>query len=325
MKIASAYLLWLAVLTACLGAQTVPAPLKAWEGWATWGDDHRNCPHPYNDAKKHLCFWPSRLQFDVEKTQAKFSLGVAVFMETWIPLPGGQDAWPVEVKVDDGAPIPVVEHEGVPSVRLPAGAYRLTGSYRWNDYPQKIALPREIGILALTIEGKPAETPVWDAQGLLWLRRDGSSEETDKDFLEVKAYAMLKDGIPLWLHTEIELTVSGKSREEEIGTILPEGWKAATVESQIPVAIDEAGRMKSQVRAGKWTIKVEAFRFDNPKEFRYAAASKPAVPEQLVAFQSNPDFRMIEIVGTPSIDVSQTTFPERWRQLPVYRWDTTTP
>jgi hypothetical protein len=31
---------------------------------------------------------------------------------------------------------------------------------------------------------------------------------------------------------------------------------------------------------------------------------------------------MAEIVGTPSIDVSQTTFPDKWRELPVYRWDT---
>lgn len=305
--------------------RTIPEPLKAWETWATWSDEHRNCPQPFNDPKKHLCFWPSRLTLEVDRTGAKFSLGVAVFNETWIPLPGGTDAWPMEVKLNATTPVPVVEHDGKPSIRLPAGAHRLDGIYRWNDFPQKIALPNEIGILALTLEGKPVETPAWDAQGLLWLKRDGSSEETDKDFLEVKAYAALEDGIPLWLRTEIELTVSGKSREEIIGTVLPEGWKAATIESQIPVAVDETGRMKSQVRAGKWTIKIDAFRFDNPKEFRYAENAKPAVAEQLVAFRSRPDFRMVEIVGTPSIDVSQTTFPDKWRELPVYRWDTGTP
>jgi hypothetical protein len=328
--------LWSAVLAAILSitataatapdakTKAIPEPLKAWENWATWKDDHRNCPQPFNDPKKHFCFWPSRLLLNVEKAGATFNLGVAVFEETWIPLPGGPDAWPLEVKLDEGTAVPVIEHEGAPSVRAPAGAHRLEGMYRWSDFPQKIAVPREIGILALTLEGKSVETPAWDAQGQLWLKRDGSSEETDKDFLEVKAYASLEDGIPLWLRTEIELTVSGKSREEVIGTVLPEGWKAATIESQIPVAVDESGRMKSQVRAGKWTIKIDAFRFDNPKEFRYAANAKPAVAEQLVAFRSRPDFRMVEIVGTPSIDVSQTTFPDKWRELPVYRWDTAT-
>jgi len=137
----------------------------------------------------------------------------------------------------------------------------------------------------------------------------------------VKLYAALEDGVPLWLRTEIEITVSGQSREEILGTILPAGWKLASVESTIPVAVDDAGRMKAQVRAGKWTVKTEAFRFDNPKEFRYPAGAKLAVAKQLVAFRSRPDFRMVEIAGASSIDVSQTTFPEKWRELPVYRWE----
>ncbi len=67
----------------------------------------------------------------------------------------------------------------------------------------------------------------------------------------MKLYAALEDGIPLWLRTEIELTVSGKSREEDLGTILPEGWKLAAVESQIPVAIDDAGPDESAGARGQ--------------------------------------------------------------------------
>ncbi|HZJ16306.1 MAG TPA: hypothetical protein VFD27_14725, partial [Chthoniobacteraceae bacterium] len=85
-----------------------------------------------------------------------------------------------------------------------------------------------------------------------------------------------------------------------------------------------AGKMKAQVRAGKWTLRADAFRFDNPKQIRYAEGAKPAAEEELVAFRARPDFRIVEIVGAPSIDISQTTFPEKWRELPVYRWDTAT-
>lgn len=304
--------------------KAIPEPLKAWEAWATWDDEHRACPTPWQDAKKHFCFWPSRLALAVEKAGARFDLGVTVFHETWVPLPGGADVWPVEVKAN-GAAVAVVEHGGVPAVQLAAGTYQLAGAYRWSDFPQRMPLPPELGILALTLDGQPVDAPAWDAQGFLWLKRDGSSEEADKDFLNVKVYAALEDGIPLWLRTEIELIVSGKSREEDLGTILPEGWKLASVESAIPVAVDDAGKMKAQVRAGKWTIRADAFRADNAKEFRYAAGAKIAVGEQLVAFRSRPEFRLVEIVGAPSIDVSQTTFPEKWRELPVYRWDTATP
>jgi hypothetical protein len=115
----------------------------------------------------------------------------------------------------------VVKHHSHPSVKLAAGYYRLEGAFRWNEIPQSIPLPREIGILALTIEGTAVESPQWDEGGVLWLKRETSSPEADRYFLGVKVYALLEDGIPLWLRSEIELIVSGKSREEEIGSILP--------------------------------------------------------------------------------------------------------
>ncbi|MEO8353466.1 MAG: hypothetical protein ABI680_17190 [Chthoniobacteraceae bacterium] len=316
----------LAALSAGAFAQdrSIPQVLQPWEGWATWNDEHRLCPTPYSDAKKHLCFWPSRMGLQVDGNGGKFDVVVTVFHETWVPLPGNADLWPMDVRVN-GAPIAVVEHDGKPAVRLSQGTVRLEGGYRWNAVPQRIPIPPQIGILVLLIDGQLVDAPVWDADGFLWLKRDGSTEETDKDFLAVKLYAALEDGIPIWLRTEVELTVAGKSREEELGIVLPEGWKLAAVESPIPVSIDDAGRMKAQVRAGKWTVRLDAFRFDNPKEVRYAEGAKPAVSEELIAFRAQLDFRIVEIVGPPSIDVSQTTFPEQWRALPVYRWDTSVP
>ncbi len=305
-------------------SREIPDPLKPWTGWATWDVKDIGCPTPFMDATKPLAFWPSRLSLQADKTSGRFELGVTVFSETWIPLPGGNAVWPVDVKAG-GALLPVLNRGGRPSVQLQPGTHRIEGAYRWNEIPQRISLPQEIGILALSIDGKPVESPVWDAQGFVWLKRDASTEETDKDFLSVKAYALIEDGIPLWLRTEVELIVSGKSREEDIGSILPDGWKLAAVESPIPVAVDDAGRMKAQVRAGKWTINVSAFRIDNPKAFGYAAGAKPAAAEELIAFRARPDFRMVDIAGAVPTDVSQTTFPARWREYPVYLWDTAKP
>ena len=47
--------------------------------------------------------------------------------------------------------------------------------------------------------------------------------------------------------------------------------------------------------------------------------------EELIGFRADPELRMVEILGAPPVDVSQTTFPERWRKLPVYRWQTSSP
>ncbi len=298
----------------------IPDPLKTWQDWATWDDKDRDSPTPYQNASRHLSFWPSRMSLDVDRNTGHFDVNLSIFNETWITLPGSREVWPFEVQ-SNGAPIPVLEHNGNPSVRLPAGAYHLTGTYHWDDMPQRIALPREIGILALTLEGKRVDAPAWDAEGFLWLKRT-RFETADKDFLAVKVYRVIEDGIPMWLRTEVELSVSGKSREEALGSILPEGWQLAKVDSPIPVAVDEQGRMKVQVRAGKWLVHAHAFRLTHAAEFRYAPGAAPAVAEELVGFRAQPDFRMVEVKGVPSIDVSQTTFPDQWRSLPVYRWET---
>ena len=136
---------------------------------------------------------------------------------------------------------------------------------------------------------------------------------------------MIEDGIPLWLRTEIELTVSGKSREETVGWILPEGWQLATVESEIPVAVDDRGLMKAQVRAGKWSVAVHAFRTNDAGEFRYAEGAQPVANSELIGLQTDPQFRISQIEDLAMIDVTQTTFPSKWRGLPVFQWDTSKP
>ncbi len=301
----------------------IPDVLKPWQSWALWNDLDRNCPRPYNDAKKPLCFWPSKLTLDAAQSGGRFTLSVNVYAETWVPLPGGDRLWPQEVKAN-GAPVAVVEHDGHPAVELQAGTWTLEGVFPWTDIPQQLDLPREIGLLALTLEGKPVETPLWDASGQLWLKRNAAAGETDKDYLSAKLNALLEDGIPLWLRTQVELIVSGKNREETFGTVVPEGWNIASVESPIPVAITDAGQMKAQVRPGKWTVTINAFRIDNPSTFRYAPGATPAVKEELIAFKASPIFRMVDITGPAPVDVSQTTFPGPWRAHPVYRWNTAT-
>lgn len=321
--------LWLLVhlLTAAGAAEPsreIPDALKPWADWALWNDRDRDCPTPYHDAKQALRLWPSRLTMEVDGTGGHFGYSVTVFTGTWVPLPGGGEWWPVAVTANT-APVPVVEHDGYPAVKLVAGCYNLSGAFRWKGIPQRITMPASIGILSLTLDGKAVESPVWDAQGFLWLKRDAATEETDKDFLAVKMNSLLDDGIPLWWHTEIECIVAGKSREESLGLVLPAGWKLASVDSPIPVALDDAGQMKAQVRAGKWTVRLSAFRLDHPAHIAFPTTGNPAAAEQFIALRAQPDFRLVEISGLASVDVSQVPFPDKWRNFPVYRWDTAKP
>lgn len=315
------------ILATCLNvvaAPSIPDPLKDWADWATWDAEHRDCPTPFNNSGKHICFWSGELALKVEAQSASWEMEVAVFSKTWVPLPGGAETWPQEVR-SDGSPVAVVDHQGRPGVQLDAGKHKIAGQFRWEtEVPQLVRVPREVGLLSLSLEGRKVDLPNWDEAGNLWLKR-ARVEATDKDVLTAQVWRVIEDGIPLWLRTEIELRVSGKSREEEIGNILPEGWSVASVDAPLPVAVDDQGRMKAQVRAGKWTIRVDAFRAADVREIKFPAGVQPVTDNELVGFRAAPDFRMAELDGIQQVDVTQTTFPEKWRSLPVYSWQTEKP
>ena len=300
----------------------VPPSLEPWQDWVNETVAHRDCPRVFNDHGQAICYWPSQLTLRAEAEGASWQQEVSVFEKAWIPIPGHLQQWPSDVLVD-GQRAVVVGRDGRPSVELDAGQHRLEGRFRWRQMPQKFRIPSGTGVLDLTVNGERRPFTVWSSDGDIWLRRvQGAPQDIDR--LGAQVYRIIEDGIPVWLRTELELTVSGKSREEELGWILPEGWSVASVESPIPVAIDELGRMKAQVRAGKWSILVNAFRTSDPGTIRFADAAEPVDDQELIGLQQDTDLRVSLIEGLASIDVSQTTFPERWRGMPVYQWDTGT-
>ncbi len=310
----------LSVSTVLAQAQSkIPEPLKAWEDWATWDTPHFHCPTAFNAANQFFCACPSELNVQAGAREGRFSLGVTAYHKTWFFLPGDADLWPLNVQAN-GKPLAVVEREGRPAAVLFAGTYLITGDFHWAEMPQKIRVPADYGVVLLSVEGKAATFPNWDTEGFMWLKRN-RIEEGDKDFLGIQVYRMIEDGIPMWLHTVMELSVSGKSREVELGNILPEGWSISSVESPIPVAVDEQGLVKAQVRAGRWFVRVKAFRTTRSADFKMKEGARPVVDRELVCFKADPEFRMLDVRNATPVDVSQTTFPAEWRQWPVYQWN----
>ena len=229
----------------------VPEPLKPWVPWVLQGHERELAPPRYDDAKARPAFWPSRLRLDAGATGARFNLEVEVFAETWVPLPGGEGAWPVEARAGAKA-VPILERDGAPVVRMPPGRASIEGAIAWNERPARLRIPQSIGLLELKVDGQPVPLPAWDAGGWLWLAAPPASDApSEKDFLEVELHGALEDGNPLWLRMEVVMSVAGKNREETLGRVLPEGWKIASLESPIPAMVDASGTMRVQARAGR--------------------------------------------------------------------------
>lgn len=327
--IRSILILTLAVVLQCFPSRDafsqsteIPPALEPWQNWVNAKVMHRDCPKIFNDHETALCFWPSQLAVNADGNGARWAQQVTVYEKTWVPLPGDLSMWPTEVRVD-GMQAVVIGRDGRPSVELSSGSHKLEGSFRWAQMPQRMRIPAETGVLALSVSGEARPLTSWGSDGEIWLRRIQSAP-ADVDRLGVQVYRMIEDGIPIWLRTEVELTVSGKSREEELGWILPEGWRIANINSSLPVAIDDVGRIKTQVRAGKWSIEITAFSTTDPKEIQYSSGVQPVRDLELIGLKQDPSFRVSFIEGLAAIDVSQTTFPERWRGVPVYQWNTST-
>ncbi len=300
--------------------KVIPEALEAWKDWATWNDISASVPSVYNDRSQKASVWPSALNLDVNATAGLFSLDLTVYRDTWVDLPGDREVWPLSVRVN-GEPIAVMAKENRPSVLLKPGQWKISGTFQWSEMPQFLLLPTNIGILNLKREGIAVQLPSWNESGKLWLKRT-TTQAADKNFLSTQVYRNLKDGLPMWLYTEVELTVAGKSREEELGVILPKGWQISSVESPIPCAVDDEGLMKAQVRAGKWTIAIAAFRTTPAEVITYKSGVKPVAEEELISLQNEAGFRLIEFINIPAVDVAQTTFPDKWRNLPLYQWET---
>ena len=298
----------------------IPAALQPWQGWASWGDTTFKSPPSFENANERMTVWPGQLTLTAGPSGAEWKFSVTVFDEAWLPLPGNDEVWP-QLVVANGAPQAVIERNARPAVRLLPGRHELSGQFSWKTMPQHLPLPPEIGLLTLVVNDEKVEVPNWDADGTLWLTRKRTGE-AEADSVNVQVYRLFEDGIPAWLHTDLELTVSGKSREEEFGWILPEGWKLATVESSLPVSVDERGRVKAQVRAGKWTISFLAFKTSDDRTLGFPVDAQPTTNLELIGFKSDPEFRLAEFTGLQAVDVSQTSFPKKWQGLPVFQWIT---
>lgn len=302
---------------------TIPEPLRPWKDWALWNSPDFGSPSPYDSATERIGIWPSALEISVGSKSAEWQLQVRAFSPSWLPLPGSEECWPQAIELDNQV-VPAVAHAGVPSILIGPGLHTVKGQFSFPEQPEKIAIPAAIGIVSLALDGAAVSLPNRDASGSLWLRRSQASAE-EKDQLSLQVYRVLEDGLPLWLRTELEVSVSGKSREEDLGFVLPANWQLSSVSSPIPVALDESGRIKAQVRAGNWKIRIMAFRNEDLRQLEYGPATPPAAGSELIAVKARPELRAIELQNATPVDVSLTTFPEDWRKLPVFQWNTAAP
>ena len=317
------FFLFALLLSQALAAEqiNVPAPLEPWRGWATDGEEFRDCAliagNSGTSADDFICAWPGVLQIQAGADGAQFTMNWKVQAESWVPLPGDSDDWPQDVRVN-GQSMPVVAHGDAPQLRLKPGNYAISGRFGWTHRPQSLAVPEAIGLVRLQVDGV-AIAPVQHEDGDLVLGR-GASEAPEADALDLRVYRRLQDDVPMQLETVIQVSAAGQAREEVIGPVLPPGFvpTAIEVDKGWPAKIEADGRLRIQVQPDNAEIHIHARAL---KPLLSTAIGKIAAPwpaQEIWSYAGTPEQRVTSASGPPQIDPEQAQVPEDCRNLPAF-------
>ncbi|HEV7784906.1 MAG TPA: hypothetical protein VGQ28_06185, partial [Thermoanaerobaculia bacterium] len=299
----------------------VPTPLQPWTDWVMRGHEAEACPFLLGADDEatigRQCAWPGRLVLDLGETEGRFRQDWTLQISGFVPLPGEDKHWPVELTVD-GRPAAAVANDGAPGLWLAAGRHTLAGVFRWDSLPESLDLSQEVGLVALTVRGAAVPFPNRDAGGRIFLQRT-STAETEAESLQVIVHRQVIDTVPLVLVTRIELAVAGKAREVLLGRALPDRFLPLELKSPLPARIEPDGRLRVQVRPGSWTLELTG-RHDGPVAALTAPVpGGPWANEEIWVFEAQPDLRLADVEGVTAVDPQQTNLPEEWKKLPAYR------
>jgi len=324
MRAAATVLVWVWIATAATAAaaemqrEDVPDALRPWMEWALHGAEEATCAALFGEAERHQCSWPARLGLDLDERGGSFEQEWDTQRDTWVPLPGASTRWPQRVTVD-AEPAAVIDRDGTPQVWLRAGRHLVSGRFIWDRLPEMLTIPPATGILSLIVRQQEVPFPQRDRQGRLWLqRRADVAGENEDDRVAVIVHRLVDDDLPLLLDTRLQIDVSGKAREVVLGPVLPDGVVPMALDSPLPARFEADGRLRLQVRAGRWSLRALA-RHDGPVVTLVAPQPTETWAEREIwVFRAHPDLRLVSIEEADAIDPQQTDLPGDWRALPAY-------
>jgi hypothetical protein len=305
--------------TSAFAQISIPKELEGWQSWVQYGKEFRRCPFfagtDGSDESKRICAWPGQLNLEVRPGGGHFTQTWLSYTEGWLPLPGNLEYWPGAVTVN-GAAAAVVAVDGVPQIRVREGTFLVAGSFSWTKQPESLPIPPRTGLIELTLDGHRLDQ-VDRPNDAVWLGKPHEAEVAQE--LGVQVYRLLSDGIPTTLQTRLDLQVSGDGREETLPNVLPPGFQPMSLQSELPARIDSDGRLRVQIRPGRWTVTVLARAPDDLGTITIPAAAGKWPKQEVWSYASNDRLRVAALEGVEAIDAGQANVPGEWRRYPSYR------
>jgi len=280
---------------------SIPPVLAPWIPWVLRDAGDEICP---SGRDGRHCEALSVLDMSVRGSTASFVLSGTLWKAGFVELPGDSSLWPEDVKGASGA-LPAISREQRPAVFLGKGDFRVSGNIRWTRRPASIALPVDVALERLDLEGRMVEAQ----DGQLWLRRDAEDDRPHEGdsagSVEMKVYRTVRDGVPVRMETRLVLSVSGAPRRLDLSGILPKGSLPLDLASDLPARFTREGRLSLTVRPGRWSLVVGSAWLVPPERFQASRTGDPWPEEEVWSFEAAPEIRSVQLSGGRQVDALQ--------------------
>jgi hypothetical protein len=312
--------MWYAWILVSLAAPALPPELAPWADWVLHDKPEVACPVLEG---VRTCAWPGRLDFAATADGASFTLQARVDAPGRLALPGADDRWPIEVRVD-GRPAPVLPDAGAPTLWLEPGDHRITGRFAWASAPRSLPIPKTVAVVGLRVNGEAVPFPKIDEGGALWLGQGGGSGD-EAEAVQIDVSRKIDDGVPVVAHTTIDLRVSGSARELDLGAVALAGSRPVALDADVPARFSPDGHLILQLRPGTLSVSFDAVFAGPVAEIAAPKLAAPWPETEYWAFEADDRVRAVNLLGPPGVDPSRTSLPESWRSLRTFAVDPSVP
>jgi len=291
-----------------------PEILDPWRKWVLFDKQEYNCPFAYNNYQQRHCDWISHLDLDLNTNISHFSMKGILFKKQYVLLPGQNGCWPDDVYQKNKA-LAVIPFKKHPAVLLTEGPFELSGRFLHDHLPESITIPPHVGLLSLKMDGKIIPDPFFSNDNRLWLRT-GHAKGPLGNHMHVQVHRLITDSIPMMMTHHLQLSVSGTSREEIFNQIFPDKSIVMSIDSPLPIQLEENKNLRLHVRKGKWTIIIVS-RFTS--HINHLTANFLIRDNEIWSFQSQTQLRMVKLIGLHGIDPVSSGVPQEWQKYPAYQ------
>lgn len=315
-------------------ASPVPPELQGWQGWVLEGETARQCALKNGATGQglddYLCMATTDLVLSPEGAGIAFSVRIKTDRSTAVPLPGQEQQWPQNIRMD-GQPAVLRRQGDQWLVVVPAGEHLVQG--RWAEAFEKIPVPAQF---PRVIWGPENRLLVRDA-GQAWIRAKAvtavEAEEAEAP-PAASVWRYVTDGQALSLTTQVQLRLSGAVQRVEMGPALPAGFRATAWESSVPAVVTPEGTLVVQAGRGTHTVVIQA-RCDKeclpntqgvvpPSALALKPVTAPWPTHETWSIQANPAFRQLTVDGQ-GVDPAAADVPMEWRSAPAFRVSSNSP